>query len=210
MDNAISSDLYVYDRVSGTTTFVATGDLALISDDGQVVAFRGAFPSNPPLGPDLLVWRAADHGIERIGAQGAGGGVASYISGDGRYVGYREGAGVRFFDRVLQQSIFQNVAPDISLLRVSADSRFIAYEVKFDQQVHLLDRQSGATTVVSTTASGAPADGVTTLCDLSGDGRYLLLVSQASNFPGARPVPGPFGVIYRENMYVKGLYRRAP
>jgi Tol biopolymer transport system component len=162
-------DIFVRDRVAGTTTRVsvssggsqANGDSAFpsISDDGQVVAFSSS-GSNLVNGDgngtvDIFV-RDRSAGTTRrvsVSSAGAGGNGASInpaLSGDGAVVAFVSDAG--------------NLVPG---------------DVNGNRDVFV--RAAGATQLVSVGAGGAPADSLSTEPAVSRNGRYVAFDSSAGN-----------------------------
>jgi len=136
------------------------------------------------------------------------------ISGDGRYVAFASEASnyvigdtnaaedVFVRDRQTAQTTRISVTSNGRQLKghssdpsMSADGRFVTFRsssggvVSFDtngaDDIFLHDRQTGATTRVSISTSGQQANGASTAPALSGDGRYVVFQSRASNL-----VPG--------------------
>lgn len=162
-------DIFVRDRVAGTTTRVsvssggaqANGDSAFpsISDNGQVVAFSSS-ASNLVNGDgngtvDIFV-RDRTAGTTRrvsVSSAGAGGNGASInpaLSGDGAVVAF-----------------------------VSDASNLVPGDINGNRDVFV--RATGATQLVSVGAGGAPADSLSTEPAVSRDGRYVAFDSSASN-----------------------------
>jgi len=122
-----------------------------------------------------------------------GGGYELSISDDGRYVALRGSV----YDRRTQTlapycGLDEDEQSEVRASAMSADGRWIAFT---NGQVYLCDRQNGAITPVSMAPDGAPGDGPSGIVyghegysgdlDLSADGRWLVLTSQAGNL-----VPG--------------------
>jgi Tol biopolymer transport system component len=175
-------DVFVRDRQLGTTerVSIATGggegdgdsgsSGVSLSADGRFVAFD-SYASNLVLGdtnggPDVFVHDRQSGATERVsvdssGAQGnAGSGfVTVSISADGRYVAF-----------------------------VSDSTNLVPGDTNGFRDVFVHDRQSGATERVSVDSSGVQGNsssGLVSGVSISGDGRYVAFVSDATNF-----VPG--------------------
>jgi Tol biopolymer transport system component len=170
-------DVFVHDRLSGTTELVSVDsgglqgdDISIapsISADGRYVAFQSDAHNLVPggdtnAGPDTFVHDRLSGTTERMsvdsgGVQGDGASTAPSISADGRYVAF--------------QSSSHNLAP-------GADTN-----ASPDIFVH--DRLSGATERVSNDPSGAAGSGSSSAPSISADGRYVAFVSEANDL-----VPG--------------------
>ncbi|MBI5317003.1 MAG: PD40 domain-containing protein [Nitrospirae bacterium] len=84
---------------------------------------------------------------------------------------------------------------------ISADRRYVAFvsqatnllapapAVPAGQQIYVRDRQTGVTSLVSVDNTGAsiPGDGISSGPSISGDGRYVAFVSQATNLLAPAP-----------------------
>lgn len=172
-DTGWHSDIFVRDRLSGTTERVSVGQngnqgnftssSASISADGRYVAFTSG-ASNLVTGDtngsvDIFVRDCQSRTTERVsvdslGTQGDDGCGGSSISADGRFVA------------------FQSFATNL----VDGDTNGWA-----DIFVH--DRASGTTERVSIDSSGAQGDGVSYAPSISAD-RYVAFVSRAGNLVG--------------------------
>jgi Tol biopolymer transport system component len=170
------SDVFVRDRVAGTTQRVSVDSggaqadggsyLPSISADGRYVAFL-SYATNLVGGDtngisDIFVRDRQSGTTERVsvGPSGAQGNADSYgapsISADGRYVAFLSNA------RNLVSGD-TNSAPD----------------------VFVRDRQSGTTERASVDSSGVQGDGPSASCAISADGRCVVFQSSATNL-----VPG--------------------
>jgi hypothetical protein len=150
------SDVYVRDRVAGTTERMSLGpageqgnyfsDEEDISADGRYVAFRsGAW--NFPVGDYAIYVRDRVTGVLETASAASGGkcGPPS-ISGDGRYVSYPLGD----------------------------DCQFAHQLVRFDRVTHTAE-------TVSVDPLGAPGNAPTTSSDMGEDGSVVAFASPASN-----------------------------
>ena len=146
------SDVFLWDRASGTTARLTDGDrradYARISADGQFVTF-GSAATNLRSGDtdedaDVLVWEAATGEIRRI-TDGVGAGSPT-ISGDGRYITYQAWG----------SSIVPDDTPDVV-------------------DVYLWDRATGETRRL---VSG---DGHTYTPEISDDGSAIVFYSHATD-----------------------------
>src|SRR5260221_5843339 len=165
------SDIFVYDRVTGTTELVsiATGGAQgnshstaeSISGDGRYVAFESVASNLVPGDTngffDVFVRDRQAGTTERVsvstdGSQGDGDSLACSISSDGRYVA--------FFSR--------------ATTLIPADTNAVG-----DVFVH--DRRTGMTERVSVASDGSQGNEVSGNNLISGDGRYVVFDSSASN-----------------------------
>jgi Tol biopolymer transport system component len=164
-------DVFVRDREFGVMTLAsvsATGGeadahsfLPGLSGDGSQVAF-GSYATNLVAGdgngePDIFVRDLAQSTTARVsiasnGAEADGPSFGGAISSDGRYVAFHSFAG--------------NLVP--------GDTNAAA-----DVFVH--ERPSGLTIRVSVDSSAAQANGASLHASISGDGRFVAFVSEASN-----------------------------
>lgn len=147
--------------------------------------------------------------VSSAGAQGNGRSEFAAISADGRIVAFRSLASTLvagdtngFFDifvrdrqtgitsRVSVTSAGAQGAGESLNPSVSADGRFVAFDsfaplVAGDtngaQDIFVHDRQTGTTSRVSVSSSGAQANNVSTSAAISADGRHVAFVSGATN-----------------------------
>jgi len=175
------SDIFVYERQTGTTTRVSvtsTGaqgngpsgrfDSPSLSADGRFVAFTSAasnlVPGDTNGESDVFVHDRQTGTTTRVsvasnGTQGnddSGGSGGSSLSADGRFVAFT--------------SIATNLVPGDT-------------NDEYDVFVH--DRQTGATTRVSVASDGTQGNGISDSPSLSADGRFVAFRSNATNL-----VPG--------------------
>jgi Tol biopolymer transport system component len=166
-DTNAASDVFVHDRVAGTTERVSVGSDgaqardgsygSAISGDGRFVSFRATnlLPGNMNLS-DVLVHDRLTETTERASVSGDGalalrGGDRPTISADGRFVA------------------FMSWAPNA----VAGDT--------IGPVVSVRDRVAGTTERVSLTSGGAPADLGSMQPAISADGRFVAFMSYASN-----------------------------
>ena len=155
-DTNATEDVFIRDRLTGTTTRVSVGPGgvqagddsggAVLTPDGRYLAFHSLATNLVPGGSTRIrsvFVRDLRTGVNSRIAAGAG----AALSNDGRYIAFT------------------------SLAEVG--------------QVYLLDRSTGETTVVSAAAAGAPADGSSEQPAITGNGRVVAFVSRAANLvPG--------------------------
>lgn len=135
--------------------------------------------------------------VDSSGVQANGSSRHSQISGDGRFVVFESdatnlaGGKGGLFLKDLQTGSITRVGVDGEDAAISNDGRFVAFdsgainEVSGDSNgffdVFVSDRQSGVTTRVSIGSSGAEANADSMSPAISGDGRYVAFVSDATN-----------------------------
>jgi len=170
-DTNRASDVFVYDRQTGTTTRVSVrsnGKQAnrrsytpSISADGRYVAFdskaTNLVRSDTNGAPDVFVHDRQSGKTTRVslrsdGHQANRDNSAPSISGDGRYVAFYSKAS--------------------NLVRRDTNG-------KWDAFVH--DRLSGTTRRMSVSSNGTQGNGQTWSADISDNGRYVAYYSRASN-----------------------------
>lgn len=204
-DNNESSDVFVHDRLTGSTERVSVspgGDVdssslasvSSISGDGRFVAFQSwgddLITGEPPEGDyrgayladrrDGTLMRLRPHPLE----EGGPGHVA--VSGDGRYVAYEWGFAwqgtdeLYLYDRENDQTTWLAYGNWPSL---SEDGRYLSYKAYVDHQskAYVYDRLTDASTVVSVSDTGEEADGAVGIPHISGDGRSVVFYTRASN-----------------------------
>lgn len=170
-DTSGDFDVFVHDRLTATTTRVSvdsSGGQAnrfslnpSISGDGRFVAFL-SFASNLVAGDsngsaDVFVHDRIDGtttrtNLDSSGVEANGQSFQPTLSGDGRFVAFRSGA-----------------------------SNLVASDTNGVDDIFVHDRQTGATTRVSLSSSGAEGDQSSSDPKLSGDGRFVTFTSGASN-----------------------------
>jgi len=178
-DSNLTTDVFVRDRQTNTTTRVSVGPMGVegnnfstapvISADGRFVAFFSL--ADNLLGPggdtnglqDVFVYDRVNQTTERVsvgpgGLEANGASFTGGISADGRYVA------------------FQSTATN--LLGPGLDTNGVA-----DIYVH--DRQTGVNDLVSVGPGGLQEDAQSFFGGMSADGRWVLFDSQADNLLGA-------------------------
>jgi Tol biopolymer transport system component len=203
-------DVFLHDRVLGTTTRVSvtTGGVqadgassdAFLSWNGQVVTFS-SYATNLVAGDgngreDVFVYDAGT--TTRV--SGDSGGTVSAISADGRFVAYGSDQ-VYLYDRANGTAVLASVATDgtpalPSTSRwpaVSNDGRYVAFvssstnlvpgDTNGVDDLFVRDTVLGQTTRVNLAGDGSQANGSVSpyLPSISGDGRYVAFSSIASN-----------------------------
>ncbi len=170
-DTNSARDLFVRDRVAGTTTrvSVATGGgqgngdsyYPSISADGRYVAFESRaatfVPGDTNNTNDVFVHDRQTGETKRVsvasdGTQANDWSFSPAISANGRYVAFG--------------SFASNLAPG---------------ETHGRTNVLVHDRQTGATTAVSVSPTGGASDGESGSASISADGRYVAFTSDATN-----------------------------
>lgn len=127
------------------------------------------------------------------------------ISGDGQVVAFTIGPpdgdyGIFLYDRATEQIQRATTQPRTLSPSLSNDGRFLAYETSPDlymagTAIHVLDRASGQSTLVSVNGDGEPANARSFEPFISGDGRTVVFRSAATNLVTSSPPPSnPEGV----------------
>lgn len=161
-------DVFVRDRLSGTTVRVSTGPSGVqgngasgypsISGDGRFVSFTSwatnLVPSDTNSAYDAFVHDRLLAITERVsisssGTQGNGNSAGGAITPDGRHV-----------------------------VIVSVATNLVAIGT-FGTHVFVRDRQMGTTELVSLSSGGTPGNNISTNGSISSDGRYVAFVSDA-------------------------------
>ncbi|MFN2643064.1 MAG: TolB family protein [Actinomycetota bacterium] len=178
------SDIYVRDLETQTTQRASVANdgseangesiAAAISDDGRYIAFVSS-ASNLVSGdannaPDVFVRDTLDGAttlasVATGGAQADAGADQVAISGDGRTIAFT--------------SIATNLAPD--------DTATCGFGAQNCPDVFVRDLDAGTTRRISTTKTGAAANGISLDASLSADGSKVAFVSRASDLPGGAP-----------------------
>lgn len=172
------ADVFVRDRVAGTTTRVSvtsTGAQANgasgspgISADGRFVVFESTatnlVASDTNFVADVFVHDRATATTSRVsvsstGAQGDGGGTSPAISADGEWIAF-----------------------------VSVSSTLVPLANNFVPHVFLRHRPTGTTTLVSVSSTGGLENGSSDGPTLSADGRFIAFNSNSGNLVGASGV----------------------
>jgi Tol biopolymer transport system component len=194
-DNNLTNDIFLRDRVLGTTTCLskipggsATGDnasqIASMSADGRFVVFE-SYASNLVAGDtnsyaDVFLYDQTTGSLSRISVTSSGaeaGGYDPAITEDGRYVVFASGA--------------SNFDPG-------------DHNNKID--IFVRDLVAGTTTLASTDASGAyVANDHCYKPSISDDGRYVAFRTQATNF--ASPDTGKFEDVFLKDMQTGAIVR---
>jgi len=168
-------DIFVHDRQTGQTTRVSvdssgveanappSDDYAVvsISGDGRFVTFYSD-ASNLVSGDtngvtDIFVYdrqssRTTRASVASNGSEANAGSIHPNLSGDGRYVTFSSGA-----------------------------TNLVAGDNNGKVDVFVRDLQTGSTTLISLSTTGAQADGGGNSPDISGDGRYVVFLSASGN-----------------------------
>jgi Tol biopolymer transport system component len=172
-DNNNASDIFFYNGESGTITRISVGPNGegnedsfhpALSADGRFVAFASAannFVDNDNNGvSDIFLYDMTNGSLRLIsggnGQSGNGASRSPAISADGRYVAFRSEA-----------------------------TNLVANDNNNAADIFLFDRQTETIARVSVSDSGAEANGESHSPAISGDGRYVVFVSGATNLTAA-------------------------
>jgi hypothetical protein len=155
------ADVFVHDRLTGTTTRVSVGERPVISANGQVVAFTSA-ASNLVDGDgngktdvfvhDLVAGTTARVSVSSAGVEGDDVSDEAALSADGRIVAFR-----------------------------SKSTNLVSGDGNGKSDVFVRDVVAGTTARVSLTATGGEANHHSRAPWLSDDGRQVSFISQATN-----------------------------
>ncbi len=165
-----ADDVFLYDRIAGTLS-CPTGQFSggsgtgakrpSISTDGRYLAFddnySGYVAGDTNGAQDVFVYDAQTGQTERVsvdssGVQGNGASLFASISADGRYVSFQSDA-----------------------------TNLVADDNNGQTDIFVHDRQTGATTIVSRSDTGALGDGASGSAAISGDGQHVAYYSAATN-----------------------------
>jgi Tol biopolymer transport system component len=134
---------------------------AMVADDGSAVAFGSVdsdlVPNDDNGAADVFLWLQSQDSVSRVsvGADGQAGQFASALdsmSGDGRYV------------------VFETDSPNL-----------VPQDLNGRTDVFMRDTVAGTTTLVSAGVGGRPASGQSWAGSVSGDGRYVAFLSDATD-----------------------------
>lgn len=170
-----SPHIYVYDRETATSDLVSVdsagnagndvSEVCAISDDGRFVAFSSEatnlVPDDTNERVDVFVRDLQAGTTERVsvsssGEEGVYGSSECAISADGRFVAFR------------------SWAPNL-----------VVDDTNNNADIFVHDRETGITSRVSVNSDAEQSNGFSSAPSLSGDGRWVVFVSQASNLVAA-------------------------
>jgi Tol biopolymer transport system component len=204
-DTFASIDVFVHDRVLGTTERVAPNSLEVdISGDGRFVAFLGPVGGvGQVLVRDRLTGSTAVASILPNGSPSTNGAHQASISADGRYVAFIASTPLQVYVRDMQlgQTVRASVASDGTAGNqtsthpsVSNDGRFVAFssgatnlvpgDTNTVGDIFVHDTVSGETNRISVSSAGTQSNNVIDhdgLPSISADGRFVTFSSAASN-----------------------------
>lgn len=165
------SDIFVRDLQAGITTLMSVdssgvqanyySDNVSISADGRMIAFHSEATNlvsgdTNNLGDifvrDRQTGQTRRVSVDSMGFEANGGSNAADISDDGRYVAFSSGA-----------------------------TNLVAGDTNGKRDIFVYDLQTGSTTRVSINTSGEQADGGGSSPSISGDGRYVVFLSDSGN-----------------------------
>ena len=192
--------LIAYDVGQRTATPLPTTDSSRfdVSDDGAVIVYQAD-------GTTLGIYDRASGQVNRVDVANLGRGFlfpsAPVISGDAKIIAFTillgdNGEAVFIYDRATDQieratTVFRAVRPSLS-----ADGRFLAFQTDTDLDgagtpaIHALDRSVGETGLVSVNSAGEAADDSSFEPVISGDGRFVVFRSAATNLVASLARPG--------------------
>ncbi|MBK8417249.1 hypothetical protein [Candidatus Villigracilis saccharophilus] len=165
------SDIFVRDTQTGITTLISVdssgaqanyySDNVSISADGRMIAFHSEATNlvsgdTNNLGDifvrDRQTGQTRRISVDSMGIEANGGSNAADISDDGRYVAFSSGA-----------------------------MNMVAGDTNGKRDIFVYDLQTGSTTCVSINTGGEQADGGGSSPSISGDGRYVVFLSDSGN-----------------------------
>lgn len=151
-------DVFVHDRNTGITTRVSADVPQMYSDSGgnnSKISANGQFVVFGKSGTGVFVRNRISGTTTRASVDSAGNpshGMRPSISADGRYVSFQSGA-----------------------------SDLVAGDTNSQDDIFVHDRDTGNTTLASVSSAGIQANGRSEWSAISGDGRYVVFGSWASN-----------------------------
>jgi Tol biopolymer transport system component len=153
--------IYLHDRATGTTEWIAGGMAPTISPDGRWIGFL-PISSDPP-GDDAMNVAIYDR---QTGEVTIIGGYAKVVEGQpSKVVQFSEGGEWLAFSSVF----------------ASPDGPLRGDSTEWGQQAFLWDRQTATFTLVSATPDGRPGNSISAAPSLSADGRWVAFQSLADN-----------------------------
>jgi Tol biopolymer transport system component len=197
----VDSHLLVYDVETRAIAQLPSGTSVFdVSSDGAVVAY--------PNGSLLEIYDRESENTTRVDVAEFGPFLqhsSPRISGDGQVVAFTIGPpdgdyGIFLYDRATEQIQRATTQPRTLSPSLSNDGRFLAYETSPDlymggTAIHVLDRASGQSTLVSVNSDGEPGNAPSFEPFISGDGRSVVFRSAATNLVTSSPPPSnPVGV----------------
>ena len=197
----VDSHLLVYDvgtrAMSQLSPWVSAFD---VSGDGQVVVYYGRDWPSTLLGIyDRSSGDRASVDISEFGF--LWGSAPPRISGDGQIVAFTVAVdgdpsdpAIYVYDRLAKQIERSATEPGAFSPSLSNDGRFLAYATSPSiseppDAIYVLDRANGQTTLVSVNSDGETADGPSFEPWISGDARFVVFRSSATNL--STPPPNP-------------------
>jgi Tol biopolymer transport system component len=222
-------DVFIHDRVNGTTQRISLGSanapsqkggsrFPAISADGRFVAFRSEANNLVPgdtngaadiFVRDRLAANTTRVSVSTIGTQAGYSSNHPAISGDGRYVAFVSFSALVTGDTNSLDDIFLHDRKTLTTQRISvatggaqaedvsgapaisADGRFVVFESSASNlvpgdtnktsDIFVRDLNAGMTTRVSVGTGGVQANGDSTRSGISGDGRFIIFYSAATN-----------------------------
>lgn len=193
-----------------------------LSSDGRYVAFEstGQWDGDTDPESDIFVWDRTESEMQLISADGPA--SAQYyspkISGNGRYVAFLfsmpgdgfTGYGVLVKDRWELSGSVQAFVSQPNAVDMSDDGRYVVYDS--NGSIYVMDRgatpgsQSPTTDVVVSPSTKRPGNGYSSNPRISGNGRFVVFDSMATNFVS----PDRNGTkqdVYAYNVITKAIQR---
>lgn len=215
--------IYLRDLSLGTTDFISIGrdgavadmfcDQPSVSDDGRYVSFtsRASNLSAIPKNNQSITWdvyvrdRTAGTTVRASvgpgGVQGNGQSNTAMLTGDGRSVLFRSGAGnlippdstfpLNLFLRDLDANTTTRIVENADGGSISPDGRYIVFQSALSNlvpgdtngspDIFLRDQQEGSTQLISQSSSGVIGNSESQWPSVSADGRFVAFWSGATN-----------------------------
>ena len=204
---AENGGIHKYNVVSADTSLVSVNNAGesadascsdpVVSTDGRVVAFTSTASNLADTGEQVyrrIFMRFLDHDttvLASVDGQGNDLGPASRprVSASGRFVAFLCGqtTALELVVKDMKSGALETVSAGAGNHDISADGRFVSYSL--EGQVYRYDRQSQTSVLVSNHA-GEPANGTSTRTVISGKGRFVSFLSEATDLIGSADTNG--------------------
>jgi Tol biopolymer transport system component len=173
-----------------------------VSGDGRIVVYYEPEPDSQITLLEIYDRSSGDRASVDISEFGfLWGSAPPRISGDGQIVAFTvavdgdpSNPAIYVYDRLAKQLERSATEPDAFSPSLSNDGRFLAYATSPSiseppDAIYVLDRANGQTTLVSVNSDGETADGPSFEPWISGDARFVVFRSSATNL--STPPPNP-------------------
>jgi Tol biopolymer transport system component len=187
-----ANDIFVHDMLTGSTS------RASVASDGSQMGGAGSYSSISPDGLHVAFSSGGDifvHDMVTGSTTDVSGNRAANptISADGRYVAFESfNNTTNIYDIIVNDTLTGSttIAADASIgdsefAFMSADGRFVAFESYIESlgtlDVYVHDMLTGSTSRESVAADGTQGNNISFVGSVSGNSRYVLFFSKASN-----------------------------